>query len=144
MCLPQLDATKIERGIAAKPRTVQYSDLAIVIVRRVPYYPSDVKNKAQFHISLGHQTAIGTVTFFSCETADGDATAKFNKNSLKAIDQILTFDLKKEYRAEDILPKQKRLRKAELEETKEESKDPPSDAPRTFYAIIKFQKETLA
>ena len=38
MCLPQLDASKIERGIAAKPRSVLVSDLAIVIVRRVPYY----------------------------------------------------------------------------------------------------------
>ena len=143
MCLPQLDATKIERGIAAKPRSVQYSDLAIVIVRRVPYYPSDVKNKAQFHISLGHQTAIGTVTFFSCETTDGDVTSKFNKNSLKAVDQTLTFDMKKEYRAEDVLPKQRRQKKV-TEESKEESKNPASEAPRTYYAIIKFQKETLA
>ena len=46
MCLPQLDATKIERGIAAKPRSIMTSDLAIVIVRRVPYYPSDVKSKS--------------------------------------------------------------------------------------------------
>ena len=54
MCLPQLDASKIERGIAAKPRSVQISDLAIVVVRRVPYYPNDVKSKAKFHISIGH------------------------------------------------------------------------------------------
>ena len=153
MCLPQLDATKIERGIAAKPRSVSISDLAIVIVRRVPYYPTEVKSKAKFHISLGHQTAIGQVTFFSCETPEGDATVKFNKNSLKSIDQRLTFDLNKEYRAEDVLPKQKRVaKKAAQEETKEESKEESKggskeegeEAPRTYYAIIKFEKETLA
>ena len=38
ICLPQLDAKKIERGIAAKPRSVKTFDLALVIVRRVPYY----------------------------------------------------------------------------------------------------------
>ena len=38
MCLPQLDASKIERGIAAKPRSVKTFDLALVIVRRVPYF----------------------------------------------------------------------------------------------------------
>ena len=59
MCLPQLDASKIERGIAAKPRSVLVSDLAIVIVRRVPYYQSDIKSKSKWHISLGNQTAIG-------------------------------------------------------------------------------------
>ena len=151
MCLPQLDASKIERGIAAKPRSVTISDLAIVIVRRVPYYPTDVKSKAKFHISLGHQTAIGQVTFFSCETPEGDATVTFNKNSLKAVDQTLTFDLSREYRAEDILPKQKRIaKKADQEESKEESKSASTtlegndEAPRTYYAIIKFEKETLA
>ena len=146
MCLPQLDASKIERGIAAKPRSVMISDLAIVIVRRVPYYPTDVKSKTKFHISLGHQTAIGQVTFFSCETPAGDATVQFNKNSLKAVDKTLTFDLNREYRAEDILPKQRRIaKKAEQEESKEEAKEESkNEAPRTYYAIIKFEKETLA
>lgn len=54
ICLPQLDASKIERGIAAKPRSVKTFDLAIVIVRRVPYFANEVKSKARFHISLGH------------------------------------------------------------------------------------------
>ena len=127
MCLPQLDANKIERGLAAKPRSVQYSDLAIVILKRVPYYPSEIKSKSKFHISLGHETTIGQLTLFSCET-EGDALQQFNKNSLKSINQKLVFDVKKEYRAEDILPKQRRLKKAEVEESKEESKDPQSEA----------------
>lgn len=54
ICLPQLDASKIERGIAAKPRSVKTFDLAIVIVRRVPYFQQDVKSKAKYHISIGH------------------------------------------------------------------------------------------
>ena len=112
-------------------------------MKRVPYYQSDIKSKSKFHISLGHQTAIGQVTFFSCET-EGDALQKFNKNSLKSINQKLAFDVNREYRSEDILPKQRRLKKAEVEESKEESKDTQAEVPRTYYAIIKFQKETLA
>ena len=61
--------------------------------------------------------------------------------------------MNREYRAEDILPKQKRVAKKAAqeetkEETKEESKGEPKEegdeAPRTYYAIIKFEKETLA
>lgn len=54
ICLAQLDASKIERGIAAKPRSVKTFDLAIVIVRRVPYFQQEVRSKAKFHISMGH------------------------------------------------------------------------------------------
>ena len=84
------------------------SDLAIVIVRRVPYYQQDIKSKSKWHISLGHQTAIGQVTFFSCETVEGEAALTFNKNSLKAVDKTLQFDFKREYKVEDILPRRKR------------------------------------
>ena len=108
ICLPQLDVEKIERGIAAKPSSIKLSNLAIVIVRRVPYYPNEIKSKAKFHISLGHQTAIGNVTFFSCEESKDQSAGelKFTKNSLKSVDQQIQFDWDKEYRAEDTLFKQ--------------------------------------
>ena len=88
ICLPQLDVEKIERGIAAKPGSIKICDLAIVIVRRVPYYQNEIKSKAKFHISLGHQTAIGQVTFFSCEETKNEEAGelKFTKNTLKSID----------------------------------------------------------
>jgi selenocysteine-specific elongation factor len=57
--MAQLDSTLIERGLAAKPGSCKASDIAIVIVRRVPYFVGDVKTKAKLHISIGHQTSIG-------------------------------------------------------------------------------------
>jgi hypothetical protein len=54
MCIPQLDASAIERGIAAKPRSIRSSDFAIIIVRRVPYYPGELTSKMKLHISIGH------------------------------------------------------------------------------------------
>ena len=107
ICLPQLDADKIERGIAAKPRSVKTFDLALVIVRRVPYFPHDVRSKAKYHISIGHQTAIGLVNFFSCLAEGSNQGAlKFNQNSLKSVDQVIEFDWDKEYMAEELLAKQ--------------------------------------
>ena len=55
MCVPDLKAELIERGIAAAPRTVKHSDLAIVMVKRIPYFTAgEVKSKGKFHVSLGH------------------------------------------------------------------------------------------
>ena len=106
ICMAQLDAGLIERGIAAKPGSLKASDFAILIVRRVPYFVGEVKTKAKLHISIGHQTTIGQVTFFSCIETNADASSLlFNKNSLKSVDSVIQFSFKTEYMYEDLLPK---------------------------------------
>ena len=55
ICVPQLDAELIERGIASTPRSLKSSDFAIVLVKRIPYFTSgEIKSKGKYHISLGH------------------------------------------------------------------------------------------
>jgi selenocysteine-specific elongation factor len=66
ICMAQLDASLIERGIAAKPGSLKPTDCAIVLVKRIPYFVGEIKTKAKLHISIGHQTVIGQVLFFSC------------------------------------------------------------------------------
>ena len=118
ICLAQLDASLIERGIAAKPGSLKASDFAILIVRRVPYYVGEVKTKAKLHISIGHQTTIGVVTFFSCIETEADTSShQFNKNSLKTVDSVIEFNNKTQYQYEDLLPK----RTKQTEETKEQT-----------------------
>ena len=52
--MASLDASLIERGIAAKPGSIKASNFAILIVRRVPYFVGELKTKAKLHISIGH------------------------------------------------------------------------------------------
>ena len=60
MCVPQLDVDLIERGIATSPKSLKSSDLAIVLVKKIPYFTSqEIKSKNKYHISMGHQTCIG-------------------------------------------------------------------------------------
>ena len=66
ICVAQLDSSTIERGLAAKPRSMRSADLFVAVVKRVNYYMSEIKSKIKCHISMGHQTATGMVTFFSC------------------------------------------------------------------------------
>jgi selenocysteine-specific elongation factor len=55
ICVPNFDADLIERGIAATPNFMKSSNLAIVFVKRIPYYTaSEIKSKGKYHISIGH------------------------------------------------------------------------------------------
>ena len=66
ICVAQLDAQLIERGIAATPKSLLSTDLILCQVRKIPYFTEQVKNKARFHITIGHQTVIGYTLFFVC------------------------------------------------------------------------------
>ncbi len=142
ICVPQLDADLIERGIAATPRSIKSSDLAIVLVQRIPYFLSgEVKTKGKYHISIGHQTGIGAIILFSCEANQN--SYNFTKSSLKLKDSQIMFDFKKEYRAEEVLPKSDKKNQQSQEESKEITQK-PDEIPRDYYALIKLEKEVLA
>ena len=93
ICLANLDASLIERGIAAKPGSMKPTDSAILIVKRVPYFTGEIKTKQKLHISIGHQTMLGQVSFFSCPDSHLNIQSlQFNKNSLKSVDSVIEFE----------------------------------------------------
>lgn len=54
LCVPQLDASLLERGIACSPKTMLSTDIIVCLVKKVPYFLEEVKNKAKFHVTIGH------------------------------------------------------------------------------------------
>jgi selenocysteine-specific elongation factor len=54
ICVAGLDANTIERGLAAKPRSMKATDFVIAVVKRVSYFQQEVKSKSKIHISMGH------------------------------------------------------------------------------------------
>jgi hypothetical protein len=87
-----------------------HTDLLIAVVRRVPYFMGEMKSKSKLHISMGHQTAVGMVTFFACDAAQS-LQMQFNGSLLKATTSSRSFDFSQEYKAVDDLPKLKRVKK---------------------------------
>ena len=97
-------------------------------------------NKSKFHITLGHQTAIGLVHFFSCPR---EASAfEFSKAKLKNTASKFDFDFKVEYDHEDqILGEELPVGKTQKAVPEEESKtgektDPSSSVEKLYFAII--------
>mmetsp|Transcript_87983 Transcript_87983/g.137886 ORF Transcript_87983/g.137886 Transcript_87983/m.137886 type:complete len:669 (-) Transcript_87983:122-2128(-) len=65
MCVPSLEAKELERGIVVDAKYgLPTLDACICVVNRLTYFKSEVKTKAKFHVSLGHQTVMANAYFF--------------------------------------------------------------------------------
>lgn len=64
ICVTQLNAKLIERGLAAAPGTVPTFSAAVAAVDKVRFYAGGVLGKAKYHMSIGHVTVMAEVQFF--------------------------------------------------------------------------------
>ena len=66
ICVAGLDAKSMERGFVATPGSVPSIHSAVAHVRRVKafFFKGKCRSKTKIHISIGHTTAMATVTFF--------------------------------------------------------------------------------
>lgn len=101
ICVAQLDHTAIERGLACTPGSMRTCETVLAVVQKIKFFTDPVLTKTKFHITLGHQTAIGLVHFFSLPFVAGLENFIFNKGNLKNQDNDFVFDSSKEYAFEE-------------------------------------------
>eukprot|EP00927_Polykrikos_kofoidii_P059256 TRINITY_DN54460_c0_g1_i1.p1 TRINITY_DN54460_c0_g1~~TRINITY_DN54460_c0_g1_i1.p1 ORF type:complete len:683 (+),score=118.02 TRINITY_DN54460_c0_g1_i1:95-2143(+) len=86
MCVAALDHKELERGIVLGEKfPVPTLDACICVVSKLSYYKHEVKTKAKFHITLGHQTVMANAYFF-CPYEGTDASS----SSSKTVTQVTT------------------------------------------------------
>ena len=68
MCVTQFDPKLLERGLACSPGALPTILAAIATVKKINYFKPTVATKSKFHITMGHETAMGRLTFFSCDS----------------------------------------------------------------------------
>ena len=64
VCVSNLDAKLLERGIASTPGAIQLWKGGIALVRKISYFPGSLPCGGKFHVSVGHSTVMATATFF--------------------------------------------------------------------------------
>ena len=64
VCVTQFDPSLLERGLVCSPGAAPISYAVFFVENNIPYYKGDIKSKAKFHISLGHETVMAKVTLF--------------------------------------------------------------------------------
>lgn len=67
VCVSNLDAKLLERGVASTPGAIQLWKGGIALVRKVNYFPGTLPCGSKFHVSVGHATVMATVTFFGAK-----------------------------------------------------------------------------
>lgn len=72
ICLTNLDAKLIERGLACAPNFVRNCFGLILDFKVIRYFSSSISSGSVFHITIGHETILGKVTLFS-ETPSTEA-----------------------------------------------------------------------
>ncbi len=103
VCVTQLEAGAVERGVAAAPGTVPSFAAAVVAAEKVRFYPGEVRSGAKMHVIVGHQTVMAKVTFFGTprsDAANGGGTAAAATAQLSALslaERAGAFDFGAEY-----------------------------------------------
>ena len=72
VCVTQLDAKALERGIACTHGHVTLISSVLVSVRQIRFFKAHCKTGAKFHFTVGHTTVMVTATFFGPPKKEGD------------------------------------------------------------------------
>ncbi|XP_006763278.1 PREDICTED: selenocysteine-specific elongation factor isoform X3 [Myotis davidii] len=86
ICVTQFDPKLLERGLVCAPESLHTVHAAIISVEKIAYFRGPLQTKAKFHITLGHETVMGRLMFFSPAPDNFDHEPVLN-----------TFDFSREY-----------------------------------------------
>lgn len=65
MCLSKFDKKLMERGVVCTPNYAVRSHAIIIPVKKITHFKLPVITGTKYHISIGHETCMGTVSLFS-------------------------------------------------------------------------------
>ncbi|XP_072928100.1 selenocysteine-specific elongation factor [Hemitrygon akajei] len=125
ICVTQFDPKQLERGLICSPESLCTLYAAVVSVKKIPYFKGPVHTKAKFHITVGHETVMSRVMFFSRAPEDFDAEPVMD-----------CFDFDKEYLYQEEY----------LSPGKDDGIDGQTEgaqAPRQQWALLEFEKPVV-
>lgn len=126
ICVTQFDPKLLERGLICTPESLHTIHAAIISLKKIQYFRGALQTKAKFHITVGHETVMGRVMFFSPAPAD------FNEEIQENV-----FDFEKDYLyQEEYLSKDSNS----SEENKENDQAGEVQLPRQQWALLEFEK----
>ncbi|XP_066103284.1 selenocysteine-specific elongation factor isoform X1 [Saccopteryx bilineata] len=86
ICVTQFDPKLLERGLVCAPESLHTVHAALISVEKILYFRGPLQTKAKFHITVGHDTVMGQLMFFS------PAPDSFDSEPV-----LDTFDFSREY-----------------------------------------------
>lgn len=123
ICVTQFDPKLLERGLICTPESLQTIHAAIISLKKIPYFRGTLQTKAKFHITVGHETVMGRVMFFS--PAPDDFSKEYPEDK---------FDFGKEY-----LYQEEYISK-DSKSSEENNQTVERQLPKHQWALLEFEK----
>lgn len=70
ICITNFDPKLLERGLICQKGCVQPAYAVVIKLNRIRYFKRDIKSKAKFHCSVGHETVMGNILIFSSSESE--------------------------------------------------------------------------
>ncbi|KAM4799883.1 LOW QUALITY PROTEIN: selenocysteine-specific elongation factor [Urocitellus parryii] len=128
ICVTQFDPKLLERGLVCAPESLPTLHAAIISVEKIPYFRGPLLTKAKFHITLGHETVMGRLLFFSPEPQHFDREP-----------QAASFDLAQEYLFQERYLSRDPATEGDQADDRA-GQAPEGRCPRQQWALVEFER----
>ncbi|XP_048212322.1 selenocysteine-specific elongation factor isoform X3 [Perognathus longimembris pacificus] len=130
LCVTQFDPKLLERGLVCAPDTLPTVHAALISVEKIPYFRGPLHTKAKFHITVGHETVMGRLLFFS------PAPDHFDREpALDSFDFSQEYLFQEQYLCKDVAPAA-----AASSQVDGAGPAPEGRHPRQQWALVEFEK----
>ncbi|XP_069875398.1 selenocysteine-specific elongation factor-like isoform X1 [Dipodomys merriami] len=129
LCVTQFDPKLLERGLVCAPDTLRTVHAAIISVEKIPYFRGPLQTKAKFHITVGHETVMGRLLFFSPAPDGLD-----REPAPDAFDFSREYLFQEQYLSKDVVPA------APDGQADGAGRAPEGGCPRQQWALVEFEK----
>ncbi|XP_055237473.1 selenocysteine-specific elongation factor isoform X2 [Gorilla gorilla gorilla] len=131
ICVTQFDPKLLERGLVCAPESLHTVHAALISVEKIPYFRGPLQTKAKFHITVGHETVMGRLMFFS------PAPDNFDQEPiLDSFDFSQEYLFQEQYLSKDLTPAVTDNDKAD----KKAGQATEGHCPRQQWALVEFEK----
>ncbi|KAK2502272.1 hypothetical protein MC885_019860 [Smutsia gigantea] len=131
ICVTQFDPKLLERGLVCAPESLHTVHAALISVEKIPYFRGPLQTKAKFHITVGHETVMGRLMFFSPAPDFFD-----HEPVLDSFDFSREYLFQEQYLCRDLAPAVADGGEAD----KKEARAPGDPCPRQQWALVEFEK----
>ncbi|TVK90555.1 Selenocysteine-specific elongation factor [Bagarius yarrelli] len=76
VCVTQFDPKLLERGVVCTPNSLHTIHAAIISVQKIDYYRGALSSRSKFHITIGHETVMARMSFFSRSSLGAESATK--------------------------------------------------------------------
>jgi len=115
VCVTQFDPQTLERGLVCTPGTVPSVFASIITLDKISYFKGEIRTKAKFHISVGHETVMAKLTVFGYM---GE----------RDMGEVKEFDLEEEYKFQEAFMVKPKPGGEEV------------DMPKCQFALLEFER----